>query len=128
MSANKATCRHFNGIQHKCCEVGIKYDQFKGRLPCIKKWAKGSEVCEQYVEPTAEEIAAHEREINESVNRMMKVTAAIAPWREKHQGHNFAEVVTCPICGGKLHLSIAGAYNNHVHGRCETKDCIAWME
>lgn len=37
------------------------------------------------------------------------------------------EVVECPACKGRLHLSIA-AYNGHVHGKCETDGCVAWME
>lgn len=127
MSAKTGTCRHFTGVQHKCCEAGVNYDQFKAGLPCIKKWAKGN-VCEKYLEPTPEEIAAREAEIKECIERMDKVCVAIAPWRKKHQGHNFVEVVTCPICSGRLHLSIAGGYNNHVHGYCETKGCVSWME
>lgn len=30
-------------------------------------------------------------------------------------------------CGGKLHLS-QSSYNGHVHGKCETPDCVSWME
>jgi hypothetical protein len=33
----------------------------------------------------------------------------------------------CPVCKGRLRLSHA-AYNGHVHGRCETEGCLAWME
>jgi hypothetical protein len=28
---------------------------------------------------------------------------------------------------GWLHLS-QSAYNGHVHGKCETDDCVSWME
>jgi hypothetical protein len=59
---------------------------------------------------------------------MGKVLKAILPWRKAHQNENYGEVVPCPICGGKLHLTIAGAYNGHVHGHCETKECVSWME
>lgn len=45
--------------------------------------------------------------------------------------HNYfvgAGVITCPICGtGKLRYSRAG-YNGHVHARCSTDGCVAWME
>lgn len=37
------------------------------------------------------------------------------------------EVVECPICKGRLHLS-QSAYNGHCHGRCETDGCVSWME
>lgn len=34
----------------------------------------------------------------------------------------------CPVCKtGKLRYSRA-AYNGHVHGRCSTDGCVAWME
>ena len=36
--------------------------------------------------------------------------------------------ITCPVCKtGKLRYSRFG-YNGHVHARCSTKDCVAWME
>lgn len=33
----------------------------------------------------------------------------------------------CPICQGKLHYTIAG-YNGHIWGKCETEDCLQWMQ
>ena len=34
----------------------------------------------------------------------------------------------CPVCKeGTLRYSRA-AYNGHVHARCSTADCVAWME
>jgi hypothetical protein len=39
-----------------------------------------------------------------------------------------AGVMDCPVCGaGKLRYSRRG-YNGHVHGRCSTEGCVAWME
>lgn len=37
------------------------------------------------------------------------------------------EVIECPVCKGRLHLS-QSAYNGHVHGKCETEGCVSWME
>lgn len=34
--------------------------------------------------------------------------------------------IECPKCKGKLGYSIARS-NGHVHGRCETSGCLAWM-
>ena len=34
--------------------------------------------------------------------------------------------VLCPKCGAQIAFTVAG--NGHVHARCETQDCIAWME
>ena len=37
------------------------------------------------------------------------------------------DMVECPVCKGKLHLSHA-AVNGHVWGKCETAGCVEWME
>lgn len=58
---------------------------------------------------------------------LSKVMAGIMPWREANKGKSHMEVVECPACKGKLHLSISG-YNGHVHGQCETENCVSWME
>ena len=34
----------------------------------------------------------------------------------------------CPVCkAGRLRYSRAG-YNGHIHARCSTPSCVAWME
>lgn len=36
--------------------------------------------------------------------------------------------MACPVCKtGKLQYS-RSSYNGHVHGKCETPGCVAWME
>ena len=35
--------------------------------------------------------------------------------------------IKCPKCGGKLNYSVSD-YNGHIHGQCETKDCLAWRQ
>jgi hypothetical protein len=59
--------------------------------------------------------------------KIITVLNGIAPWRKMHRKEDFGEVVECPACKGKLHLRIY-KYNGHVHGRCETEGCVAWME
>ena len=34
--------------------------------------------------------------------------------------------IECPKCNGKLHYSIS-SHNGHLHGNCETKDCLSWV-
>jgi hypothetical protein len=42
---------------------------------------------------------------------------------------NIRGAIPCPNCeGGTLGFTRAGAYNGHIHARCSTKDCTAWME
>lgn len=73
-----------------------------------------------------------ERDPEEAASKaaFVKIAVAlkgIADWRKQHKGKSHAEVVECPVCKGRLHLTIA-ACNGHVHGRCETDSCVAWME
>lgn len=37
--------------------------------------------------------------------------------------------IDCPKCKVKdgLHFSRSG-YNGHIHAKCKTEDCLAWME
>lgn len=67
------------------------------------------------------------KETVSAMNKFIIVLAAIAPWRKKYKNEGFQEVIECPACKGRLHLSIA-ACNGHVWGRCETPDCVKWME
>lgn len=42
-------------------------------------------------------------------------------------GKDWQGIYKCPLCGKKLHVSIAGC-NGHVHGGCETDGCLAWAQ
>ena len=117
------------------CEAGVRYDQFKQSKfavrPCFlddKGQSKPDALpCEHLRRPTTKEIALHEKWLKTHFRKMAIVMLGIAEWRKSHKGKSASEVVECPICKGRLHLSIA-TYNDHVHGRCETPDCVSWME
>lgn len=34
--------------------------------------------------------------------------------------------IECPICFGKLKFMIN--FNDHIHAKCETENCLRWME
>lgn len=66
----------------------------------------------------------------DSHRRMTLVGPVVREWRKDWSKSNRvakAEVIECPACKGRLHLSQA-AYNGHVWGQCETKGCVSWME
>jgi hypothetical protein len=119
------------------CEAGVRYDQFRGdgksfkTQPCFLDELGRSKPdalpCMAIRRPTTEEIAVHEKWLEGRMNQMGVVMKGIQPWRRAHKGKSAQEVVECPCCHGRLHLSIA-AYNGHVHGRCETDGCVTWME
>lgn len=120
------------------CEAGVEFKSvqpvtgptFRGQ-PCFltdKGESKpGALPCEKLRRPTSEEIAAHEKWLAERMGRLGIVMKGIMPWRQAHKGKSAQEVIECPACQGRLHLSIS-SYNGHVHGKCETDGCVAWME
>jgi hypothetical protein len=83
--------------------------------------------CAQLRRPTPEEIAEYEAWRTGRMEKLTTVLRGIADWRATHKGNSHYEIVECPACKGRLHLSIT-ACNGHVHGQCETPDCVAWME
>ena len=119
------------GLAHTC-EAGIDYSTFgpgPGQ-PCFLDKGKSrpdAKPCGLLRLPTSEEITAHEDWIEGRMNLLGRVMQGIRPWRDQWNGKSHSEVVECPACAGRLHLSIA-AYNGHVHGKCETEHCAEWME
>ena len=117
------------------CEADVPFSKWDGTKfatrPCFlddKGQSKPDVVpCEHLRLPTEKEIADHEIWVNGRIGRMATVMLAIRPWRDAHRKQNYREVIECPVCKGRLHLSIA-ACNGHVHGRCETNDCVSWIE
>ena len=120
-------CVHFTGVQNKECKAGCPYERFIGSLPCLPHLNKENATCEKYLAPTPEQIAKEEAEIEMMMARFMKVGPIIKRIKLEHKGQNWRGVEACPVCNGKLHMSHA-ADNGHVHGRCETENCLAWME
>jgi len=121
-------CVHFTGAQNEICKAGVRYDSLPpGRLQCC--FDDAVRTCEKYREPTAEEIAASEAEMEAALAKHRVVMTAIRPWRTWSKQNRVAkqEVIECPACQGRLHLSQA-AYNGHVWGKCETAGCVEWME
>lgn len=124
-------CVHFNGVQNKVCAKGIDYETIPKPVACI--FPAGREgnpnFCPHYQEPTAEEIAADEAEVEAILAKHRVVMGEVHKWRTwtKNNRVGKAEVIKCPACNGHLHLS-QSAYNGHVHGKCETAGCVSWME
>ena len=133
------SCVHWTGRslhqRNAKCDGGVPYAAMDGdkapgivrRLPCFADNASPSFDCPKQQFPTPEEVEASEKAFRAHVDKVMAALVVIEPWRTKHRGKSHAEVVPCPACEGRLHLSIS-AVNSHVHGRCETDNCISWME
>jgi len=82
--------------------------------------------CDKYEEPSQEDIAEYEAEMQKHIERQKKVFPLIGEMQKEFKGRNGQKVVECPECGGRLHLTHA-ALNGHVWGQCETEGCYSWM-
>lgn len=123
-------CIYFRSMgQYDTCEAGVRYDDVGRGMarPCFLPHKAEVGHCDKFRAPTPEEVAAHETWLEGRISLLGKVMAGIKPWRETHKGRSASEIVECPACAGRLHLSIS-SYNGHVHGRCETEGCASWVE
>lgn len=152
MSNKDGQCMHFNGLLNKICNRGVSYAQFLPGMPCIQsinKSARGGtylragevpaetmvfpgaqpkERCPFYEEPTDEQVQAERAKMDALMDRHIAAIKVASQWRVKPKpAQDRRGTVECPICKGTLHLS-QSAYNGHVHGKCETQDCVSWME
>lgn len=61
------------------------------------------------------------------VARDAVVAACGGPWRKGQATRS--GVTDCPACGGKgcLRYSRAGK-NGHIRAKCDTADCVCWVE
>ena len=139
---------------HGYCKAGVVYlDQF-GRAPkddpnsniegygyyesagifermcCCKGNERSHEEqiasCPKWERRTREDGERRDDEIEASMARFRIVMPVVAEWRKKPPRGKL-EVIECPACKGRLHLS-QSSYNGHVHGQCETAGCVSWME
>lgn len=131
--------------KREACRAGVVYDDLMRvselgrtgcmlRLPCIRSHHDAEErrgeplhECPHLRWPTKEESDAHEREINAHMKKIEAALEIVAPIRKEHRGKNWSGTLECPVCKGKLHVRHAG-YNGHVWAKCETEDCVSWIE
>lgn len=131
-----ATCKHFNGIQHKACRAGIAYASFErdGKpyppIPCLPADRPCPSTCAKREFPTLAEVEEREAEVMRSLDRtriaMIAIIEKIGKWKKGMPG--LQGEMPCPVCKtGKLGYSRAG-YNGHIWGACTTKGCVRWMQ
>lgn len=141
---------------NKRCDAGVQYRAEFGpalstNAPCIEHYVRtdhGTIVspmekytvrparqpglypapCSRRCEPTDEEIEQDVQETNAWIDRSRVGIVAANAWRVRPKpAEDRKGVVECPICKGRLHM-VQSSYNGHVHGKCETRDCLEWME
>lgn len=152
------TCKHYTGgIDKDRCRADVCYrevttDPDAGgcafRSPCIL-WDKRpgpplSErqraefarrgTCPKFELPTAEEVAASDRETAETAARIVRLIPLMNRIKAEH-ANSWTGIVPCPICGANLTLRL-NVFNSpgregrskHLHGHCLTPGCVSWME
>lgn len=124
-----STCRHFNGIQHDACEVGILYATVRDeserpfRYPCIRPDCAVK--CDRASYYTREEAEAREAEIAQILQRLIVARDAIIKATDGKRGLRGS--LPCPCCdGGTLNYTVAS--NGHIWGACSTESCVRWTE
>lgn len=129
-------CKHYRAmLDHKTCEKGVAYDDFKGlkfeQRPCFERRGVAPPGCPLAEFPTEAERAERDRRdakmfANMSVARQAIVDHLGGPWKRGMAGS--AGEIKCPACdGGTLRFTRSG-YNGHIHAACSTDGCVGWME
>lgn len=135
---NMQDCRHFNGIQNKCCEAGVNYEALtedgKYKLPCLKAiigLKRDPARCDKFATMTREEA---EKDADSSLTQQAKTLLAMMAAHEDAKRKGFGkgkgghDSFPCPTgCGGHLYYRVASV-NGHMHAKCETSNCVSWME
>lgn len=130
-------CVHFTGLQNKACEAGVEYDAvrvkhepidgFRDSIPCLARHNPGGATCASLCPHSREQSEAREAEISASIERSMKATKAIRE-HSKSTGR-MSDVIDCPACGTPKALGYGIARSNgHIHARCNTPKCVAFMQ
>lgn len=136
-------CEHYRpkpgSVFHDYCTLGCGASERMdaGRqagepnmTPCIggHKAKDVLALCPKWQRRTREAGEQYADGVGESLSRMAVVMPVVSQWRVKPKPkQDRREVIECPQCKGRLHLS-QSSYNGHVHGHCETKGCVSWME
>ncbi len=125
-------CKYFTGIQNDVCNKGIKYSSLETsgiiRYPCCISCREPENTerakCPHCEYPTQEELEREEAETNIELDNIIKTRAVIL---EYMQGKTGTAQIKCPICGNSLRFTVS-PLNGHIHAKCFTPGCVAWME
>lgn len=139
---SEKTCHHWRGTVEPVCGAGVNVREHVGgpdlgwccRAPCFGGVGPNERAtgpippCERYRVSTPEEVAAKEAAVERMVAETLKVEPLVREIKSRFaRGEGGAGVEACPLCGGKLRWSLAGS-NHHMHARCDTEGCVAFLE
>ena len=139
-------CIHFTGrfapgmVRIDACKAGVSYDAVQvdhdavpyvsrsggnytatRSLPCVDSLNHCAALCAKREAVSRDKAEAECDESDATVARLLKARAAIVT-----DGKSSGET-TCPNCAtGRVRY--AKASNGHIHAKCSTEGCCAWME
>lgn len=135
-------CIHYDPRESKTgCSAGMDKEKIQcvptpssnvGRMipwgPCIAGHTLESPCshCPKWQRHTLMSAEKYADDVEKSIQRMMIVDPVIEAWRTKPPMGK-SEVIQCPACNGRLHLSQA-ASNGHVRAKCKTNECVNFIE
>lgn len=140
------TCKHFNGHRNQTCEAGVRYDDVtpdpKGvgcacRRPCQTEPFSQSAAhldeharrgsCDKLELPSKEDVEAHEKAVQRMMDNFRLSLSLTAKIKKDHKSEDWNGEEECPVCKGRLFIRHSG-YNGHTWGKCQTTNCLAWIE
>jgi hypothetical protein len=66
---------------------------------------------------------------NDTSDYFEKIVTARKAIIDKHgTAKGYSDKMQCPICKTGTLLYSRAECNGHIHARCDTKDCVSWME
>lgn len=132
-------CQHYNPEPRKDndCDLGVDAETltlgFKLARPCICSLAKDSgkpiAVCEKFRERTTESAVDYANTVEKSMEQFLTTLPWIGKIKEQCQGKKTDQqgIDTCPVCSKRIGWSWTPD-NGHMSARCETEDCVNFIE
>jgi hypothetical protein len=139
-------CVHFTGIMEPTCKAGVRYQDVAvdhapveyrregstapyrrtRSIPCVNSLNLCGATCAKREMPTPEAVAARVAESEREIGQVFAAMKLIRDAVGKTDGGT--GTVDCPRCSGERTLRYSVASNGHIHARCSTGGCLAWME
>lgn len=111
LTREMSTCKHFDGIQHDTCLVGVSYSgllQEGRRLPCIPQRVGDERLqapCSQIAYPTREEAEAEQQRVEVIIaQRLADIQAGLCPHcrRKIESKRQVGPCIYAEPCGHRL--------------------------
>lgn len=130
----KGICVHYNSVLHeKTCIKNINYKELSGgtliifNLPCVKSGeGKSGITCDEYLEPTQEQLDQYRKDTDEFFDKAIRNLHLTGVMKKELPNGGTGEM-ECPECKGVLHYAVNSG-NQHTSARCETENCLGWIE